>query len=94
MKDIQMVPDAEAGCSPEVDWLTPEHRERFDDLVARLRESHTQETISRSHAIAEGYLLGLLDCNYISEPHHFSVKLYLHNLAITQLKTVKPSKRR
>lgn len=95
MSDIKVsAADAETGRAPEPGWLTTEHRERFDELVARLQGSDTQETISRCHAIAEGYLLGLSDCNYMSETHHVLVRLYLHNLAIAQLKTIKIRKRR
>jgi hypothetical protein len=40
--------------------------------------------------MAEGYLLGLLDCYHLSAEHHDAVRQYLHNLAIVRLKAVKP----
>lgn len=59
-------------------------------LIAKLQTSNTQEGVSRYHAMAEGYLLGLLDCSHVSAEHHDSVRQYLHNLAIARLKKVKP----
>jgi hypothetical protein len=52
------------------------------------------EGVSRYHAMAEGYLLGLLDSNHVSVEHHDAVRQYLHTLAIARLKVIKPKARR
>lgn len=80
----------EQGSPPQEGWFSRENRTRIDDLIAKLQTSNTQEGVSRYHAMAEGYLLGLLDCFHVSAEHHDSVRQYLHNLAIARLKKVKP----
>ncbi|MDE1196011.1 MAG: hypothetical protein PW896_12695 [Pseudomonas sp.] len=83
-------PVDEAGSAPQDGWFSSEHRARVDDLIAKLRTSDTRESVSRYHGMAEGYLLGLLDCYHLSAEHHDAVRQYLHNLAIVRLKAVKP----
>lgn len=84
----------EAGSPPQDGWFSREHRDRIDELITRLQTSDTRESVSRYHAMAEGYLLGLLDCYHTSAEHHDAVRQYLHNLAIARLKVVKPKARR
>lgn len=84
----------EAGSPPQDGWFSSENRARFDELIIKLKTSNTQEGISRYHAMAEGYLLGLLDCYHVSVEHHDAVRQYLHNLALARLKVVKPRLRR
>jgi len=83
----------DAGLPPQDGWLALEHRARLDGLIHKLDTSTTRESVSRYHAMAEGYLLGLLDCNHISAPHHDAVSQYLHTLALRRLKRVKPGAR-
>jgi hypothetical protein len=80
----------ETGSPPHEGWLSIEHRARFESLIAKLQTSDTKESLSRYHAMAEGYLLGLLDCYHVSEEHHDAVKQLLHILAVKRLKVVKP----
>jgi hypothetical protein len=80
----------EAGSPPQEGWLSTEHRARLESLIAKLQTSDTKESVSRYHAMAEGYLLGLLDCYHVSEEHHDAVRQYLHHLAVKRLKAVKP----
>lgn len=84
----------EAGSPPQEGWFSNEHRARIDELIAKLQTSDTRESLSRYHAMAEGYLLGLLDCYHASTEHHDAVRQYLHNLAIARLKVVKAKVRR
>ena len=84
----------DAGSPPQPGWFSNEHRTRIDELITRLNTSATRESVSRYHAMAEGYLLGLLDSYHVSEEHHDAVRQYLHNLAIARLKAVKPKLRR
>jgi hypothetical protein len=88
------VPDPEAGMAPQEGWFSREDRARIDELMAKLLTSETREGVSRYHAMAEGYLLGLLDCNHVSQPHHDAVRQYLHNIAIARLKRVKNTPRK
>lgn len=81
--------DAGAGSPPQEGWFSNENRAQIDNLLAKLQTSETRESVSRYHAIIEGYLLGLLDCNHVSEAHYDSVMLYLHDCAIKRLKSVK-----
>lgn len=80
----------EAGSPPQEGWFSAEHRARLENLIAQLQTSDTKESVSRYHAMAEGYLLGLLDCYHVSEAHHDAVRQYLHILAVARLKAVKP----
>jgi hypothetical protein len=84
----------EAGSPPRDGWFSNEHRARIDELVAKLNTSDTRESVSRYHAMAEGYLLGLLDGYHVSVEHHDAVRQFLHDLAISRLKAVKPKVRR
>ncbi|WP_110949115.1 hypothetical protein [Pseudomonas bohemica] len=84
----------ETGSPPQEGWFSHENRARIDDLIAKLQTSDTKEGVSRYHAMAEGYLLGLLDCYHVSAEHHDAVRQYLHNLAIARLKVVKPKGRK
>ncbi|MDC6380515.1 hypothetical protein BW687_010060 [Pseudomonas graminis] len=84
----------DAGSPPQQDWFSNEHRGRIDELIAKLKTSDTKESVSRYHAMAEGYLLGLLDSYHVSTEHHDAVRQYLHNLAIARLKAVKPRLRK
>lgn len=84
----------ETGSPPQEGWFSAEHRTRLETLIAKLKTSDTREGVSRYHAMAEGYLLGLLDCYHVNEAHHDAVRQYLHTLAVARLKTVKPSVRR
>lgn len=82
-----------AGSPPQEGWLSSANRVQFDDLLAKLKTSETKESVSRYHAIIEGYLLGLLDCNHVSKEHYDIVMLYLHDVAIKRLKSVKVGRR-
>lgn len=84
----------ESGSPPQEGWFSVENRARIDKLIAKLQTSDTAETVSRYHAMVEGYLLGLLDCYHVSAEHHDAVRQYLHNLAIARLKRVKSRTRR
>ncbi|WP_296256245.1 MULTISPECIES: hypothetical protein [unclassified Pseudomonas] len=84
----------EAGSPPQQGWFPVENRARIDALIAKLQTSDTREGVSRYHAMAEGYLLGLLDCYHVSAEHHDAVRQYLHNLAIARLDKVKPKGRK
>ncbi|WP_455912933.1 hypothetical protein [Pseudomonas syringae] len=84
----------DTGSAPQQDWFSEEHRARIDELIARLNTSDTRESVSRYHAMAEGYLLGLLDSYHVSVEHHDAVRQYLHNLAIARLKAVNPKLRK
>jgi len=79
----------EAGSPPQEGWFSGEHRARLEGLIAKLQTSDTKESVSRYHAMAEGYLLGLLDCYHVSEEHHDAVRQYLHILAVKCLRAVK-----
>lgn len=81
--------DADIGMPPQDGWFSIEDRARIDGLLTKLQTSETRESVSRYHAMAEGYLLGLLDCNHVSEQHHDAVRQYLHELAIARLRVVK-----
>jgi hypothetical protein len=83
----------DAGSPPQDGWFSDEHRARLENLIAKLQTSDTKESVSRYHAMAEGYLLGLLDCYHLSEEHHDAVRQYLHILAVKRLKAVKPRPR-
>jgi hypothetical protein len=80
----------EAGSPPQDGWFSVEHRVRLESLIAKLQTSDTKESVSRYHAMAEGYLLGLLDCYHVSGEHHNAVRQYLHILAVKRLKAIKP----
>jgi len=82
------------GSAPQDGWFSAQDRERIDDLIGKLLTSNTKEGISRYHAMAEGYLLGLLDCYHVSEEHHDAVTRYLHNLALKRLKLLAQKARR
>lgn len=82
------------GSPPQDGWLAAEHRQRLEGLIRQLETSNTRESVSRYHAMAEGYLLGLLDCNHVSAQHHDAVNPYLHTLALRRLKRVKSGARR
>jgi hypothetical protein len=84
----------EDGSPPRPDWFSSENRARIDELIGKLKTSDTREGVSRYHAMAEGYLLGLLDSNHVSVEHHDAVRQYLHTLAIARLKVIKPKARR
>lgn len=80
--------NADVGMAPQEGWFSREDRARIDGLLIKLQTSETKESVSRYHAMAEGYLLGLLDCNHVGEQHHDAVRQYLHDLAIARLKVV------
>ncbi|MFJ3486880.1 hypothetical protein ACIPL1_26225 [Pseudomonas sp. NPDC090202] len=84
----------DAGSAPQKDWFSNEDLARIDELIGKLQTSDTREGISRYHAMAEGYLLGLLDCYHVSAEHHDAVRQHLHNLAIARLKVVKVKARK
>jgi hypothetical protein len=85
---------SDEGSAPQEGWFSAKDRARIDDLIGKLLTSNTKEGLSRYHAMAEGYLLGLLDCNHVSEEHHDAVTRYLHNLAIERLKRLAQKARR
>ena len=82
-------PKDEAGSPPQEGWFSVEHLARLESLIGKLQTSDTRESVSRYHAMAEGYLLGLLDCYHVSAEHHDAVRQYLHIMAIKRLKAVK-----
>jgi hypothetical protein len=84
----------EAGSPPHVGWFSAEHLARLENLIAKLQTSNTKESFSRYHAMAKGYLLGLLDCYHVSAEHHGAVRQYLHILAVKRLRAVKPRRSR
>lgn len=81
--------DEEGSSPPQEDWLSDADRARFDELLAKLLTSTSKDTILRCYAKTEGYLLGLWDCNHISEHHHHKVKLYVHEVAMVRLDLIK-----
>jgi hypothetical protein len=85
--------DAAAGSPPQEGWFSNENRAQIDGLLAKLQTSETKESVSRYHAIIEGYLLGLLDCNHVSAEHYDTVMLYLRDVTIKRLKSVKVRRR-
>jgi hypothetical protein len=91
---VDSQPLDEEGSAPQEGWFSPEDRSRIDDLIGKLLTSNTKEGISRYHAMAEGYLLGLLDCYHVSEEHHDAVTRYLHGLALKRLKLLAQKTRR
>ena len=72
----------EAGSPPQDGWFSDEHRAQLENLIAKLQTSDTKESVLRYLTMAEGYLLGLLDCYHVSEEHHDAVRQHHHILAV------------